>query len=100
MNCATTEKEFLAVVFAIDKFCSYLLGVKVIIWMHNSALKYLLAKKDAKPRLLRWVLLLQKFDIKIHDRKESENLMTGHLSRLEPNEAIKENILPSASSAS
>ena len=94
LNYATTEKEFLVVVFAIDKFRSYLLGSKVVIWTDHAAIKYLLAKKDAKPRLLRWVLLLQEFDIEIRDRKESENLMADHLSRLEPNEQIEEEIVP------
>ncbi|WVZ52181.1 hypothetical protein U9M48_003265 [Paspalum notatum var. saurae] len=59
LNYSTTEKELLAVVFAIDKFRSYLVGSKVIIYTDHAALKYLLTKKDAKPRLFRWVLLLQ-----------------------------------------
>jgi hypothetical protein len=58
LNYATTEKEFLVVVFAIDKFRSYLVGAKVIIYTDHAALKYLLAKKDAKPRFIRWILLL------------------------------------------
>jgi hypothetical protein len=58
LNCATTEKELLAVVFAIDRFWSYLVGAKVIIYTDHATLKYLLTKKDAKPRLIRWVLLL------------------------------------------
>ena len=58
-NYTTTEKEFLAVIYAIEKFRSYLVGSKVIVWTDHSALKYLLTKKDAKPRLLRWILLLQ-----------------------------------------
>jgi len=58
LNYATTEKELLAVVFAIDKFRSYLVGAKVIIYTDHAALKYLLTKKDAKPRLIRWILLL------------------------------------------
>src|SRR4051812_16541602 len=94
LNYATTEKEFLAVVFAIDKFRSYLLGSKIVIWTDHAAIKYLLAKKDAKPRLLRWVLLIQEFDIEIRDRKGSENLMADHLSRLEPNEQIEEDVVP------
>jgi hypothetical protein len=52
LNYATTEKELLAVVFAIDKFRSYLVGAKVIIYADHAALKYLLTKKDAKPRLI------------------------------------------------
>ena len=52
LNYATTKKELLAVVFAIDKFRSYLVGAKVIIYTDHAALKYLLTKKDAKPRLI------------------------------------------------
>ncbi|KAM2325828.1 hypothetical protein ACFX1X_025128 [Malus domestica] len=59
LNYSTTEKELLAVVFALDKFRSYLLGTKVIIYTDHAALKYLLTKKEAKPRLIRWMLLLQ-----------------------------------------
>jgi hypothetical protein len=58
LNYTTTEKELLAVVFAIDRFRSYLVEVKVIVYTDHAALKYLLTKKDAKPRLIRWVLLL------------------------------------------
>ena len=82
LNYSTTEKELLAVVFAIDKFRSYLVGAKVIIYTDHAALKYLLTKKDAKPRLIRWILLLQEFDIDIRDKKGVENSVTDHLSRL------------------
>jgi hypothetical protein len=53
LNYATTEKELLAIVFSIDKFRSYLVGAKVIVYTDHAALKYLLTKKDAKPRLIR-----------------------------------------------
>jgi len=52
LNYTTTEKELLVVVFAIDKFRSYLVGAKIIIYSDHAALKYLLTKKDAKPRLI------------------------------------------------
>ena len=59
MRYATTEKEMLAIVFAFEKFRSYLVGSKVIVYTDHAALRHLMAKKDAKPRLLRWILLLQ-----------------------------------------
>ncbi|WMV22765.1 hypothetical protein MTR67_016150 [Solanum verrucosum] len=83
VNYATTEKELFAVVFAFDKFRSYLIGSKVVVHTNHSALKYLLQKKEAKPRLLRWVLLLQEFDLQIIDRKGTENQVADYLSRLE-----------------
>nr|GEW32019.1 reverse transcriptase domain-containing protein [Tanacetum cinerariifolium] len=79
----TTEKELLAVVYAFEKFLYYLVLSKTIVYTDHSALKYLFAKKDAKPRLLRWILLLQEFDIEIHNKKGVENLAADHLSRLE-----------------
>jgi len=72
----------LAVVFALDKFRSYLLGSKVIIYSDHTALKYLFSKKDAKSRLIQWILLLQEFDIKIRDKKGSKNVVADHLSRI------------------
>ena len=72
----------LAVVFALDKFRSYLLGSKVIVYLDHSALRYLLTKKEAKPRLLRWILLLQEFDVEIRDKKGAENVVADHLSRI------------------
>ncbi|XP_052736574.1 uncharacterized protein LOC128197812 [Vigna angularis] len=82
LNYATTEKEFLAIVYALEKFRPYLIGSKVIIYTDHAAIKYLLTKPDSKPRLIRWVLLLQEFDVHIHDKKGSENVIADHLSRL------------------
>jgi len=67
LNYSTTEKELLAVVITLDKFCPYLIGPKVLIYTAHAALKYLLTKKDAKARLIHWILLLQEFDLEIHD---------------------------------
>ena len=53
--------------FAIDKFRAYLVGAKVIVYTDHTALEYLLTKKDAKPRLIRWILLLQEFDLEIKE---------------------------------
>nr|GEU66521.1 reverse transcriptase domain-containing protein [Tanacetum cinerariifolium] len=82
-NYTTTEKVMLAVVYAFEKFRSYLIMNKSIVHTDHSALKYLFAKKDAKARLLRWVLLLQKFDFQVLDTKGAENLAADHLCRLE-----------------
>ncbi|GJR04320.1 reverse transcriptase domain-containing protein [Tanacetum coccineum] len=88
----TTEKELLAVVYAFEKFRPYLVLSKTIVYTDHSALKYLLAKQDAKPRLLRWILLLQEFDVIIRDKKGAENLAADHLSRLEnPHQDVLEN---------
>jgi hypothetical protein len=69
LRYTTPEKELLAVVFAIEKFRSYLVGAKVIVYTDHAALKYLLTKKDAKPHLIRWILLLQEFNLEIRDKK-------------------------------
>ncbi|GJU90849.1 putative nucleotidyltransferase, ribonuclease H [Tanacetum coccineum] len=82
-NYTTTEKELLAVVFAFDKFRQYLVLSKTIVFTDHSALRYLFIKQDAKPRLIRWILLLQEFDIEIRDKRGAENLAADHLSRLE-----------------
>ena len=68
INYTTTEKELLAIVYAFDKFRSYLVGQKVIVYSDHAALKYLLSKKDAKPRILRWILMLQEFDWEVRDK--------------------------------
>ncbi|GJW92809.1 reverse transcriptase domain-containing protein [Tanacetum coccineum] len=92
IHYTTTEKEMLAVVYAFEKFRPYLVLSKSIVYTDHSALKYLMNKQDAKPRLLRWVLLLQEFDIIIRDKKGSENLAADHLSRLEnPHKDVLEN---------
>ncbi|RDY08812.1 Tf2-11, partial [Mucuna pruriens] len=79
----TTEKELLAILFALNKFRSYLLCSKVIIFSDHAALKYLLKKPDAKPRLIRSMLLLQEFDLEIRNKKGTNNAVADHLCRIE-----------------
>ena len=81
-NYTTTEKELLAVVYALDKFRAYLIGVDIIIFTDHSTLKYLLTMQNAKARLIRWVLLLQEFNLQIPDKNGVENVVADHLSRL------------------
>nr|CAN70628.1 hypothetical protein VITISV_036144 [Vitis vinifera] len=81
-NYTTTKKELLVVVFALDKFCAYLVGSFIIAFTYHSALKYLLTKQNAKARLIRWILFLQEFNLQIRDKKGVENVVADHLSRL------------------
>ncbi|RDY04300.1 Retrovirus-related Pol polyprotein from transposon 17.6, partial [Mucuna pruriens] len=83
MNYATMKKELLAIVFALDKFRACLLGSKVIVFSDHAALKYLLKKMDAKPRLVRWMLLLQEFNLEIKDKKGAKNTIANHLSHIQ-----------------
>ena len=83
-NYTTTEKEFLAVVFALEKFRSYIVGSPLTIFTNHTALKYMLSKRDTKPRLTRWILLCQEFNLPIKDKKGVENVVADHLSWLVP----------------
>ena len=83
INYTTMEKELLVIVYAFDKFRSHLMGQKVIVYSYHAALKYLLSKKNAKPRLLWWIFMLQEFDWEVRDKKGSENLVADHLSRID-----------------
>ena len=80
-NYTTTEKELLAVAYALEKFRAYLVGLDIIVFTDQSALKYLLIKQNAKARIIRWVLLLQEFNLQIKDKKCVENFVIDHLSR-------------------
>ncbi|KAL6310796.1 hypothetical protein AAG906_017373 [Vitis piasezkii] len=78
----TTREGVVGVSFALDKFHAYLVGSFIVVFTDHSALKYLLTKQDAKARLIRWILLLQEFNLQIRDKKGVENVVADHLSRL------------------
>jgi hypothetical protein len=76
-------------VFTVKKSKSYLVGAKVIVYTDHAALNYLLMKKDSKPCLIQWILLLQEFDLEIRDKKRVENFVADHLSRLQFEESAE-----------
>lgn len=82
-------KGDVVVVFACDKFRPYLIGTKEIIYIDHAAIWYLFERHDMKPHLIRWILLLQEFDVEIRDKKSSENVFVKHLSWLE-NEKVND----------
>ena len=70
------------------------MGTKVVVYSDHAALRYLLTKKEAKPRLIRWILLQQEFDLEIKDKKGCENVVADHLSRLVHSSKEEEDALP------
>jgi len=92
VNYATTKKEFLVVFFALEKFRSYLINSKVIVFTDHATLRHLMKTSDSKPRLIRWVLLLQEFYLEIKDNAGLTNVVTNHLSRLVPESTPNEEL--------
>ena len=82
------KKKLLAVIFALKNFCSYLIVTKVTIYSNHAALRYLLTKKDVKPWLIRWIFLLQEFDLELKDKRRGENLVANHLTRMVHEEEV------------
>lgn len=78
-----TKKEMFTLMYAFDKFRSYIVGTKVIVYTNHSTIKYLFKNKDLKTRLIIWIFLLQEFDLEIRERKGSKTQIVDHLSRLE-----------------
>ena len=81
MNYTIIEKELLVVIFALDKFRSYLISSLTVVYSDHTAIRYLMSKQDAKPRLLQWILLIQEFNLIIKDKKGAENIVGDNLSR-------------------
>jgi hypothetical protein len=81
-NYIVTEKEFLVVVYAINKFHHYITGYSVFVHTDHSAIHYLMNKPVTNGRVTRWLLLLQEFDISIIDKPGRENVVVDFLSRL------------------
>jgi len=90
-NTIQLKRNFLQV-FALETFRSYLLGTKVVVFTDHAALRYVLKKKESKPILIRWILLLQEFDLEIEDKKGAENHVADHLSRLRTEDIQTETI--------
>eukprot|EP00253_Pinus_taeda_P029356 PITA_29356 len=88
LNYTVTQKEFLAVIYAINKFQHYITGYTTFVHTNHSAIKYLMNKSVTNARVTRWLLLLQEFDITIVDRPRKENVVADFLSRLKTNENI------------
>lgn len=86
----TLKKELLAAVHAFDKFRSYLLGSKIIVYTDHATLKYLFSKQESKPRRLRWILLPKEFDLDIWNKKGCEKIIVDHLSILSLIKEIEE----------
>eukprot|EP00253_Pinus_taeda_P016168 PITA_16168 len=82
LNYTVTEKEFLAVIHAVNKFRHYITGYSVILYTDHFAIKYLANKPITNGRITRWLILLQEFDITIKDRLGKENLVADFLSRM------------------
>lgn len=70
------------ILYALEKFCSYLIGSKVVVFTDHTSIKYLLTKPDSKQGLIRWILLLQEFNLEVYDKKGTKYMVADHLSRL------------------
>ena len=88
LNYTVTEKEFLAVIYAINKFQHYITGYTTFVHTDHSAIKYLMNKSVTNARVTRWLLLLQEFDITIVDRPAKENIVADFLSQLKTDENV------------
>ncbi|GJY55211.1 reverse transcriptase domain-containing protein [Tanacetum coccineum] len=90
-NYTVTKKELMAVVFAFEKFRSYLVLSKMIVHTDHSALRHLFKKQDANQHIIHWIPLFKEFDIEIKNRKSTKNVAADHLSQIENDETSDDN---------
>eukprot|EP00253_Pinus_taeda_P007957 PITA_07957 len=83
MNYTVTEKDFLAVVHSLNKFRHYITGYQTFVQTHHAMIRYLMNKPDVNARIIRWLLLLQQFNLTIVDKTGKENVVADFLSRLD-----------------
>ena len=89
LNYTVTEKEFLAVVYSINKFRHYITSYEVFVHTDHSSIRFLMNKPITNGRVTQWLLLLQEFNIIIIDRPGKENLATDFLSRIQHEDGTK-----------
>ena len=77
-----TEKELLAVVHSLNKFKHYITGYQTFGHIDHATTRYLMNKPDVNARIIRWLLLLQQFDMTIIDKLGKENVVADFLSRV------------------
>ena len=82
MNYIVTERELLVVMHSLNKFRNYIIGYQTFVHIDHVAIKYLLNKHDVKAQIIRWLLLLQQFDLTIIDKPGKENVVVDFLSML------------------
>eukprot|EP00253_Pinus_taeda_P014627 PITA_14627 len=83
MNYTVTEKEFLAIVHSLNRFRHYITGYQKFVHTDHIAIRYLMNKPDVNAHIIRWLLLLQQFDLTIVDKSGKENVVVDFLSRLD-----------------
>jgi hypothetical protein len=98
INYTTTEREGLAMVYALQKFRHYLLGGHFKMFTDHSALKYLVNKPVLGGRICKWLILLQEYDFEIIVKPGRMNKGPDHLLRLKHSEepTSLEDTLPDA----
>jgi hypothetical protein len=82
LNYIVTEKEFLAVVHVINKFCHYIIGYEVFVHTDHSTIRFLMNKPIANGQVTRCPLLLQEFNITVLDRPGKDNVVDDFISRI------------------